>query len=164
MPAIKTLMDEVMSGPTIEGRSRRPTRRRVRSARPRKKANPLRRRSRHAKIHAEARRRAGSHGRTRRHDHGSLHHGERHPPRAKNRLRQRKPLSIPITLARLYAAKSIDIVELAARKVIAAVAEGDTLRTQMAILRRLAKHDPADTITLRREIAAHMVKAGKYSL
>jgi butyryl-CoA dehydrogenase len=38
------------------------------------------------------------------------------------------------------------------------------LRTQMAILRRLAKHDPTDTIALRREAAAHMVKAGKYSL
>jgi hypothetical protein len=72
--------------------------------------------------------------------------------------------SMPVVLARLYAAKSMDIVELAARKVIAAVAEGDMLRTQMAILRRLAKHEPADTISLGREAARHMVKAGKYSL
>ena len=72
--------------------------------------------------------------------------------------------SIAVTLARLYAAKAMETVELAARKVIAAVAEGDMLRTQMAILRRLAKHDPTDTIALRREAAAHMVKAGKYSL
>jgi butyryl-CoA dehydrogenase len=34
----------------------------------------------------------------------------------------------------------------------------------MAILRRLAKHDPADTIALGREAAAHMVKAGRYSI
>ncbi len=72
--------------------------------------------------------------------------------------------TIPISLARLYAAKSMDIIELAARKVIASVAEGDTLRTQMAILRRLAKHDPTDTIALRREIAAHIIKAGKYAI
>jgi hypothetical protein len=71
---------------------------------------------------------------------------------------------IPVALARLYASKSMDIVELAARKVIAAVANGDTLRTQMAILRRLAKHDPADTVSLSREVAAHMVKAGKYAI
>jgi alkylation response protein AidB-like acyl-CoA dehydrogenase len=71
---------------------------------------------------------------------------------------------IAVTMARLYAAKAMDIVEMAARKVIAAVAEGDMLRTQMAILRRLAKHDPTDTIALRREAAAHVVKAGKYSL
>ena len=37
-------------------------------------------------------------------------------------------------------------------------------RTQFAILRRLAKHDPADTIGLRREVAAHMIQAGKYAL
>jgi alkylation response protein AidB-like acyl-CoA dehydrogenase len=72
--------------------------------------------------------------------------------------------AIPVALARLYAARSTDIVELAARKVIAAVAEGDTLRTQMTILRRLAKHDPSDTIALRRQVAAHIVKAGRYSL
>ena len=71
---------------------------------------------------------------------------------------------IAVTLARLYAASAINTVELAARKVIAAVAEGDTLRAQMAILRRLAKHEPTDTIALRREAATHMVKAGKYSL
>ena len=72
--------------------------------------------------------------------------------------------AIPVALARLYAAKAMATVELAARKVIAAAAEGDTLRTQMAILRRLAKHDPADTVALGREVAAHMVRAGKYSV
>jgi butyryl-CoA dehydrogenase len=69
-----------------------------------------------------------------------------------------------VALARLVAAKSMDRVELAARKVLAAAAEGDALRTQMVIVRRLAKHDPADTIVLGREVAAHMVKAGKYSI
>ena len=72
--------------------------------------------------------------------------------------------AIPVALARLYAAKSMDTVELAARRVLAAAAEGDTLRTQMAILRRLAKHDPADTIALGREVAGHMARAGKYSV
>jgi alkylation response protein AidB-like acyl-CoA dehydrogenase len=74
------------------------------------------------------------------------------------------PPAIAVTLARLYAAKAMDTVELAARKVIAAAAEGDMLRTQMTILRRLARHDPADTIQLRREVAAHVVRAGKYTL
>ena len=71
---------------------------------------------------------------------------------------------IPVTLARLYAARALDTIELAARKVVAAAAEGDALRTQMTILRRLAKHDPADTVALRRQVAAHMVKAAKYSI
>ena len=71
---------------------------------------------------------------------------------------------IAVTLARLYAAKAMNTVELAARKVIAAAAEGDMLRTQMTILRRLAKHDPIDTIPLRREVSTHVVKTGRYSL
>src|ERR1700690_134210 len=69
-----------------------------------------------------------------------------------------------IAMTRYYAAKAIEIVELAARKVIAAVGEGDMLRTQMAILRRLAKHEPADTIGLGRQIARHVLAAGRYSL
>jgi alkylation response protein AidB-like acyl-CoA dehydrogenase len=67
-------------------------------------------------------------------------------------------------LAQMYAAKSMNRVELAARKVIAASAEGDMLRTQMTILRRLAKYEPADTVSLGREVAGQMVKSGKYSL
>ncbi|GGA59268.1 acyl-CoA dehydrogenase [Edaphobacter acidisoli] len=72
--------------------------------------------------------------------------------------------AIPVALARIYADKAMSVIELAARKVLAAVAEGDTLRTQLAILRRLAKHDPADTISLRRQVAKHVVQAGKYAL
>jgi butyryl-CoA dehydrogenase len=72
--------------------------------------------------------------------------------------------SIPTAMARLYAARAIETIEKSARMVIAAVAEGDMARTQFAILRRLARHDPADTIALRRQIAAHVIRAGKYAL
>jgi butyryl-CoA dehydrogenase len=37
-------------------------------------------------------------------------------------------------------------------------------RTQFAILRRLAKHEPADTIALRRQVAQHVIRSGKYTL
>ena len=56
----------------------------------------------------------------------------------------------------------METVERSAKKVIAAVAEGDALRVQLTILRRLAKHDPVDTISLGRMVAQHIVKAGKY--
>jgi alkylation response protein AidB-like acyl-CoA dehydrogenase len=72
--------------------------------------------------------------------------------------------SIPTAMAKLYATQAMETIEKSARVVIAAVAEGDMARTQFAILRRLARHDPADTIALRRQIAAHVIKAGKYSL
>jgi butyryl-CoA dehydrogenase len=80
------------------------------------------------------------------------------------KIGSRNAAEISGSLARLYVAKAMDVVELAARKVLGAAAEGDSLRTQMAILRRLAKREPVDTISLSREVARHMVKAGRYSL
>ena len=53
-------------------------------------------------------------------------------------------------------------LEAAAKKVIAAVAEGDMLRTQMAIVRRLAKHEPVNVIALQEKIAARVLETGKY--
>jgi alkylation response protein AidB-like acyl-CoA dehydrogenase len=71
---------------------------------------------------------------------------------------------LPIAMARIYADKAMSTIELSARKVIAAASEGDIQRTQMTILRRLAKHDQADTIALQREVARAVIQAGKYSL
>ena len=67
-----------------------------------------------------------------------------------------------IAMTRYYGAKAIQTVELSVRKVVAAAAEGDTLRTQMAIVRRLAKHDPADTVSLGRQIARAVTASGRY--
>ncbi len=71
---------------------------------------------------------------------------------------------IAVAMAKIYAAGAMEVVESAAKKVIAAVAEGDMLRTQLTILRRLAKHDPVDAISLKRMVAGHVIKAGRYSV
>jgi alkylation response protein AidB-like acyl-CoA dehydrogenase len=67
-------------------------------------------------------------------------------------------------MTQLYAAHAFDVIESAARQVIAAVAEGDMLRTQMAIFRRLTKREPADTVTLGRSIAKAAIEKGRYPL
>jgi alkylation response protein AidB-like acyl-CoA dehydrogenase len=72
--------------------------------------------------------------------------------------------ALPIAMTRVYLSQSMDKMESAARKIIAAVAEGDMLRTQMAILRRLAKHDPYNIIELRQQIAEKIIERGKYAL
>ena len=72
--------------------------------------------------------------------------------------------SLPIAMARVYLSGAMEKIEAAAKKIIAAVAEGDMLRTQLAILRRLAKHEPFNTIALRQQIAQKMIERGKYSL
>jgi butyryl-CoA dehydrogenase len=69
-----------------------------------------------------------------------------------------------IALTRYYAARAMSTAAESAQKVVAAVAEGDMLRTQMAMLRKLSKHEPADTIALGRQIARYVVGAGRYSL
>jgi alkylation response protein AidB-like acyl-CoA dehydrogenase len=72
--------------------------------------------------------------------------------------------SLAIAMTRVYLSQAMEKIEAAARKVIAAVADGDMLRTQLAILRRLAKHEPFNTIELRQQIAQKVIERGKYIL
>jgi len=72
--------------------------------------------------------------------------------------------SLPIAMTRVYLSQAMEKIEAAARKVIATVADGDMLRTQLAILRRLAKHEPFNTIELRQQIAQKIIERGKYTL
>ncbi|HWW15482.1 MAG TPA: acyl-CoA dehydrogenase family protein [Candidatus Dormibacteraeota bacterium] len=72
--------------------------------------------------------------------------------------------ALPIAMTRVYLSQAMEKIESAARKVIAAVADGDMLRTQLAILRRLAKHEPFNTIELRQQIAQKVIERGKYTL
>jgi alkylation response protein AidB-like acyl-CoA dehydrogenase len=67
-------------------------------------------------------------------------------------------------MVKLCAADALAVVEKAARRVLAAVAEGDMLRTQLAILRRLLKHTPQNTIALSRMVAQRQLDAGGYKL
>jgi alkylation response protein AidB-like acyl-CoA dehydrogenase len=53
-------------------------------------------------------------------------------------------------------------IELAARSALAAMADGDVLRTQLAALRRLLKITPVNTVTIRRKLADAVVARGGY--
>jgi len=63
---------------------------------------------------------------------------------------------------RCYAQDAIDQVEVSARHLLAAVEEGDTLRTYLAALRRLTKREAVNTIPLRRQIAAAALERGGF--
>ena len=84
--------------------------------------------------------------------------------RTQKMIEKGESASIPISMTRLFLSQAMEKTEAAARKVIAAVAEGDTLRTQLAILRRLLKFEPFNTIDLRRQIAEKVIERGKYTL
>ena len=72
--------------------------------------------------------------------------------------------ALPIAMTRVYLTQALDKVEASAKKVIADVAEGDMLRTQLAIVRRLSKREPFNAIALRQQIAQKTIEAGKYTL
>jgi len=56
----------------------------------------------------------------------------------------------------------VDWVGQRARTALAAVSDGDALRTQLAAVRRLLERDPVDVIGLRRQIAARLISEGRY--
>jgi butyryl-CoA dehydrogenase len=64
----------------------------------------------------------------------------------------------------LLAEETMALAEPAARRVLAACAEGDLLRTQLAILRRLARVTPVDAVALSRTVARHCVQLERYPL
>jgi hypothetical protein len=64
--------------------------------------------------------------------------------------------------ARITVSESAGRIELAARNALAAMADGDTLRTQLAALRRLLKVTPANTVALRRRLAEATSAKGGY--
>jgi butyryl-CoA dehydrogenase len=78
--------------------------------------------------------------------------------------RGEKEAALAIAMTRVYQAQAMEKIEAAARRIIAAVTEGDMLRTHLAILRRLAKYEPCNTIELRQQIAQRTIEVGKYTL
>jgi alkylation response protein AidB-like acyl-CoA dehydrogenase len=72
--------------------------------------------------------------------------------------------ALPLAMTRMYLAQAMERIESAARKVIAAVADGDMRRTQLAILRRLAKYEPYNTVELSQQVAEKMIERGKFTL
>ncbi len=72
--------------------------------------------------------------------------------------------ALPIAMTRVYLARAMEKIESAARKIVAAVADGDMMRTQLAILRRLAKYEPFNTIEMGQQIAQKVIERGKFTL
>jgi butyryl-CoA dehydrogenase len=65
-------------------------------------------------------------------------------------------------MTQLYAETAFERITVAAREVVGAAAEGDALRTQLAILRRLGKHEPANGVALSRRVAKAVIEKGRY--
>jgi butyryl-CoA dehydrogenase len=64
----------------------------------------------------------------------------------------------------LLADETMAMAEQAARRILAACGEGDALRTQLAILRRLARYTPADATALSRNVARQCIQLERYPM
>jgi len=65
-------------------------------------------------------------------------------------------------MVKVYVNDAFNRVEGYARQAFAAIAEGDTLRTQLSALKKLTRFTPVNTIGLRREVADSVIKIGRY--
>jgi alkylation response protein AidB-like acyl-CoA dehydrogenase len=64
--------------------------------------------------------------------------------------------------ARAFTYDAMDRIEKEARTALVAIVDGDTLATQLAALRRLAKHAPVDAILIRRRVAHAVLAQDRY--
>jgi alkylation response protein AidB-like acyl-CoA dehydrogenase len=69
-----------------------------------------------------------------------------------------------VAAARVFVNDAAQRVEMSARSALAAMADGDTLRTLLAALRRVMKAGPVNTVALRRVLADATVAGGGYIL
>jgi alkylation response protein AidB-like acyl-CoA dehydrogenase len=72
--------------------------------------------------------------------------------------------AVAVAMTSLLAEESMGMAEQTARRVLAACSEGDMLRTQLAILRRLARFTPVDSVALSQAVAKQCVQLERYPL
>ncbi len=69
---------------------------------------------------------------------------------------------LAVAATRVAVAEGLDRVEKKAKSVLAASESGDTLRAQLALLRRLMKREPVNAVALRRRVARALLDAQRY--
>jgi hypothetical protein len=70
--------------------------------------------------------------------------------------------ALQATAARVFVNDAALRIEAAAKNALAAMADGDSLRTLLAALRRVLKVTPINTVALRRELAEAVTARGGY--
>jgi len=83
---------------------------------------------------------------------------------AVHRLRKKTASSVHDDVARTFINDAVGRVELSAKQVLAAVADGDALRAQLGALRRLLRWLPLNTVKTRQRIADFLIDNGRYAL
>lgn len=69
---------------------------------------------------------------------------------------------LAMQMTTVYLHEAFADIERTAKETLAAMESGDVLRTQLSILKKLAKSSPIDGVGIKREIAARVIQAEKY--
>ncbi|HYR90213.1 MAG TPA: acyl-CoA dehydrogenase family protein [Terriglobia bacterium] len=80
------------------------------------------------------------------------------------RLKKKSSTDIHLDVARTFINDAMSRIDFSARQVLATVADGDMLRTQLASLRRLLRWIPINTVRTRQRIAENLTDNGRYAL
>lgn len=73
---------------------------------------------------------------------------------------EKASLQIDYTQAFVY--DTFEDVERIGRSILAALEEGDMLRTQLSVLKKLTRYTPINKVALKRRIAAHIIEREQY--
>ncbi len=67
-----------------------------------------------------------------------------------------------LDMVAVYTQEAFVRIENQARDILAAIEEGDVLRTQLSVLRKLTRYQPVNGKVLKRQIAARVIESEKY--
>ena len=70
--------------------------------------------------------------------------------------------ALHLDMVRVFCNDAVERVEAEAKNTLAAISEGDELRTLLAALKRFTKHTPTNTVAARRRVADAMIRANRY--
>ncbi len=76
--------------------------------------------------------------------------------------REKKGVGIADDYCAIFLREAMETIESAGRTVLAGCVEGDTLRTNLAVLKRFTKFEPVNAIAVRRKIASRLLDADRY--
>lgn len=82
--------------------------------------------------------------------------------RAKKAIANGQKADLKVAMVEVYSREAFSRIENYAKEVLAAMEEGDVLRTQLTVLRKLTRVQPVNSKTLKRQIAASVIEAEKY--
>jgi len=69
---------------------------------------------------------------------------------------------LKVAMARVYCQEAFERIATIARTLLPAVEEGDMLRTQLSMVKRLTRYTPTNVVALKRQIAEQVIEKGGY--